>query len=111
MVRIPTKWQTNKNKNVNVPTYSDATITYSSATQRYVSPTVGLNELGKPSTLWTKATKPSTGWSFNQKFSTNQYAYDSATFVYDSASQTFDGIVTGQSSISTKPPTAWTKVL
>jgi hypothetical protein len=52
-MKPPTKWITNPTKNVNVTTYSNAAVLYSSATQNYVSPTVGNNEQNKPATVWT----------------------------------------------------------
>jgi hypothetical protein len=110
LTKTPTAWITNPTKNVNVPLYSSAAVLYSSALVSYSSPTVGQNELNKPSTLWTKITKTPSSWLVNPLFAANQYAYDSATFTYDDAVQNYDGITQGQSSVSTKPPTSWTQV-
>src|ERR1035437_5361176 len=130
MAKIPTSWVTNPNKNVNVTEYSDSTVLYSSATQDYVSATVGLNEQNKPATLWSSSPafdaildemselimdemgnpindemyisqlKFTTQWLVNPNYATNQYVYDSATNAYDSAIQTYDGVNSGQSSVS-----------
>lgn len=110
MVRIPTKWSSNKSKYSDAVQYSSSTTQYSSSTVSYSSSTVSQNEFGKVPSAWNKVVKTPSAWSPNLKYALNQYPYDSATFIYDSPSQTYDGVNPGQSSISTKPLTAWTVI-
>lgn len=109
-MQIPTSWSSNTSKNVNVTQYSSSSVTYSSSTQNYVSPTVGKDAQGKVAAAWIPATHLATSWSANVNYGTNEYLYDDATIPYDSASYTYDGVNGNQSPIGTKPATAWSRV-
>lgn len=51
-----------------------------------------------------------TQWSNNPSAEVNEYAFDSATFAYNSSTQNYDGVVDADMADSEKQPTEWENV-
>lgn len=53
--------------------------------------------------------KTPTAWSSNPSAEANEYAYDSATDLYDSSTRNYDGVVDTDMADTEKVPTEWTE--
>lgn len=104
--KVATYWKSNSAKNVGVP-YSSASVTYSSSTVAYSSATTGLDDFNKLASSWNKVNRTATQFNANPLANANLYPFDSATKVYDSGVDTYDGIVTGQDFGDIQAPTVW----
>jgi hypothetical protein len=107
MAKNATSWSSNIARNTPVIEYSDVDVTYNDPLVAYSGIDVTEPDIDKNLTAWDKTDKTSSAWSANPASETNLYAYDSGSLVYDSATRTYDGIVTGESFISGRIPTEW----
>jgi hypothetical protein len=104
--RTPTSWQNNPDKDAGVA-YSSLATAYSSSSTSYSSADASLDEYGKLPEAWSKQSKTARVWQVNPASDTNLYAYGSASHTYDSAVDTYDGIVSGQEFNDIKTASAW----
>lgn len=88
--------------------YDGASIDYDSSTQSYGGNNQGANSVIKQRTTWEKEAKQRSVFTQNPAADANDYAYNSASIVYNT-SRSYNGVVSGESRITTKKPTAWSK--
>jgi hypothetical protein len=111
MQRVPTAWKGNPAKNADTVSYSSASVLYSSAVVPYSTATTNLNDDNKVAGSWAKpADRNATPWQANPDANTSLYLYDSVAHSYDSAVDTYDGIVVSQEFTNQNAPTPWSSI-
>lgn len=107
--KVAIAWKSNTAKTAGVA-YSSSSVAYNSTTTPFSASTVGLADSGKTAGSWSRVNKTATMFVPNPAANTNLYLYDVAAITYDSASRTYDGIVTGQDFGDIQTPTAWSEL-
>lgn len=106
MAKIATDWNHNPALYTDQYTYNSSTIMYNDGVHTYSGVPVPIPDyLGKVASEWNADLKTAVDWDYNPGFFVDEWLYDSAS-TYDST-RTYDGVVAGESSISTKTPTEW----